>query len=215
MRMQDVSFFPLQYTHSIHAQFLLPLRSHGISSFLKKNMVSSLLQGAVTLYRKIFSTPSHTWDASWGGNIWVGHLSCCLELSRQSCIGTVEGTVLQLTVLVWMGLWSQGSLCIGAWNPVWAFLFFAVGVCWPIKVSHTCPVWFEAMHVLLMLNCFYMLITVWRQKPFANRDCHFLFWGFLAIDPRIQTGIKRGPHMQIFTYGNLVTISPYADKDHL
>jgi hypothetical protein len=45
--------------------------------------------------------------------------------------------------------------------------------------------------------------------PYAN------FLDFLAIDPHIQMGIKRGPHMQIVAYGDLVTKSPYADKDHL
>jgi hypothetical protein len=45
--------------------------------------------------------------------------------------------------------------------------------------------------------------------PYAN------FLDFLALDPCIQTGIKRGPHMQIFAYGDLVTKSPYAYNNHM
>jgi hypothetical protein len=60
----------------------------------------------------------------------------------------------------------------------------------------------------LVLCMVYVLISVCRQKPFANGDCHMHFFDYLAKDPRIQMGIKRGPLMLFFAYGDLVTKSP-------
>jgi hypothetical protein len=57
-----------------------------------------------------------------------------------------------------------------------------------------------------------MLITMCIYQPFANGDPHM---HFLAIDPRMQMGIHRDLHMQIFAYGDLVTKSPYAYNDHM
>ncbi len=41
------------------------------------------------------------------------------------------------------------------------------------------------------------------------------FLDFSAIDPRMQTGINRGPLMQYFAYGDLVTKAPYAYNNHM
>ncbi len=68
-----------------------------------------LWQGTVSLYQMILSTHPYSWDASWGGSIWVGYLSCRPGLSRQSCIGTSEGNYLMLPVLVQTGSLSQVS----------------------------------------------------------------------------------------------------------
>ncbi len=55
-----------------------------------------------------------------------------------------------------------------------------------------------------------------QTKTFCKWGLPFaIFLDFLAIDPCIQMGIKRGLHTQLFAYGDLVTKSLYAYNNHM